>query len=217
MIKISILDDHQGIIDGYLFRLSGDSDIQIVDTMLYGEAVEPALEKSPVDVLILDIHVPTSDDNPAPIPIFFLVKCLVERYPQMAVLIISMSMERALVRKLVDCGISGYILKDDRAAIKDLPSIVRLVANGGVYFSKPVADILKDPHVENATNSLTTRQAEALSLCAAYPEMTTHEIAERMCVADSTVRNLLSNAYLKLNVSNRAAAILKAKSLELIP
>ena len=60
------------------------------------------------------------------------------------------------------------------------------------------------------------RQLEALSLCAAYPEATTAELADRLGVAHSTLRNLLSGAYLRLNVRSRTAAVAKAQRLGLI-
>jgi DNA-binding CsgD family transcriptional regulator len=61
--------------------------------------------------------------------------------------------------------------------------------------------------------SLSPRQLEAISLCAAYPEKTTSEIAALMDVANSTVRNLLSEAYMRLEVPNRMAAVAKARQL----
>jgi DNA-binding CsgD family transcriptional regulator len=63
---------------------------------------------------------------------------------------------------------------------------------------------------------LSNRQTEALSLCAAYPEADTSCLAQQMGVANSTIRNLLSGAYLKLNVRNRAAAVAKARQMGLI-
>jgi two-component system, NarL family, nitrate/nitrite response regulator NarL len=65
-IRVAILDDHQAIIDGYLFRLANAADIQVAATLSYGEDLEPALEKEPVDVLILDVQVPTSATTPTP-------------------------------------------------------------------------------------------------------------------------------------------------------
>jgi ATP/maltotriose-dependent transcriptional regulator MalT len=57
---------------------------------------------------------------------------------------------------------------------------------------------------------------EALSLSAAYPDSSTAELARKMLVSNSTVRNLLSGAYIKLDVHNRSAAIAKARQLGLI-
>ncbi len=63
---------------------------------------------------------------------------------------------------------------------------------------------------------LTKRQIEAPSLCAAYPDESLASLADKLSVTGSTIRNLLSNTYLRLGVSHRAAAIAKARQLALI-
>ena len=210
------MDDHQGIIDGYLYRLSQAEDIDVAATTQNGEELEAAVEAHHIDVLILDVAAPTSADNPNPYPILFMIARLLDQYPTMNVLVISMHMERILVKKVVEAGASGYILKDDRAAIVDLPSIIRAVNEGGVYFSKQVADMLLKPGTGEGDQVLSPRQTEALSLCAAHPEYTSEQIARQMKVANSTVRNLLSGVYLKMGVPNRAAAIARARQMGLI-
>jgi two-component system, NarL family, nitrate/nitrite response regulator NarL len=216
LIRVAILDDHQGIIDGYVYRLAQAEDICVAATMQNGEELEAVVEANHVDVLLLDVEAPTSVDNPNPYPILFMIARLLDQYPEMTVLVISMHMERILVKKVVEAGASGYILKDDRAAIVDLPSIIRAVNEGGVYFSKQVAEMLLKPHAGGSDQMLSPRQTEALSLCAAHPEYTTEQIAHQMKVANSTVRNLLSGAYLRMGVPNRSAAIARARQMGLI-
>ena len=89
MIKVAILDDHQAVIDGYLFRLSSAVDIKVTSQLIFGEEVEPALEARPADVIILDVSVPTSETNPNPYPILYLIPRLVEKYPDLSILVIS--------------------------------------------------------------------------------------------------------------------------------
>jgi two-component system, NarL family, nitrate/nitrite response regulator NarL len=213
-IRVAILDDHQAIIDGYLFRLSNAPDIKVVETLTYGEELEVALSRQPVDVLILDVQVPISAENPSSYPILYLIPRVIDQYPELAVLVISMHDQRTLVRTIMEAGSSGYILKDDRAAMIDLPAIIRLVQSGGFYISQRVAKSLRDH--EKSDPLLTPRQVEVLSFCAAYPAVSTAQLAEKLEVAPSTVRNLLSSAYLKLGVPNRTAAIVKARQLGLI-
>jgi DNA-binding NarL/FixJ family response regulator len=214
-IRVLILEDHQPIIDGYLYRLAGAPDIQVAATLSYGEELEPALAAQPLDVLILDISVPTSAANPNAYPILYLIPRLLERYPQLGILVISMSAQRTMVRALLEAGANGYVLKDDRAAILDLAAIVRLISSGGIFLSQRISGLLKTPAGE-ADSLLTPRQAEILSFCAAYPDISTSDIARQLNIAHSTVRNLLSGAYLRLEVSTRAAAISKARQIGLI-
>lgn len=58
---------------------------------------------------------------------------------------------------------------------------------------------------------------DVLSLCAAYPDKTTADIANDLGVANSTVRNLLSETYQRLNVHSRVSAVTKARQLGMIP
>jgi len=215
LIRVAILDDHQAVIDGYLYRLANCSDIQVIKQMNYGEEVQPFLHLQPVDLLILDISVPSSLSNPNPYPILYLIPQLVENHPDLSILVISMHSQRTLVRLLVEAGANGYILKDDRDAIVDLAAIIRLVHNGGIYFSRKISEMVRSQPGKDE-NLLTPRQLEVLSFCAAYPEVSTSQLAAQLCISPSTVRNLLSGAYMRLDVPNRTAAIARARQLQLI-
>jgi DNA-binding NarL/FixJ family response regulator len=215
-IRVAILDDHQGIIDGYQYRLSGATDIEVVATALYGEELEPILSRKPVDVLLLDVHVPTSASNPNPYPILFQIPKLLQIYPDLSVLVISMHAQRTLISAIMESGASGYILKDDQASIRELASIVRMVANGGVHLSPLAYQQLLKRHTGELGQPLTPRQLEALSLCAAHPGASTAELAKKMNIAHSTMRNLLSGGYLKLKVRTRAEAVARARQMGLI-
>jgi len=215
-IRVAILDDHQGIIDGYLYRLGSAPDIEVVATVLFGEALEATLAKYPVDVLILDVQIPTSPTNPNPYPILYIIPRLLEVYPNLVVLVISMHAQRTLINAVMEAGASGYIVKDDQATIRELPSVVRTVAGGSIYMSQYAYQELKKSKTGALLQPLSPRQQEALSMCAAFPDASTEELAQRMNIANSTLRNLLSGAYLKLNVRTKAAAIARARLMGLI-
>ncbi len=216
-IRVMILDDHQPIVDGYLYRLGDNPKVEITTSISFGEQLEPALEVHPTDVLILDVGVPTSADNSNPYPILHTIPKLLEKYPNLNILVISMFSERALIRTVMEAGASGYILKDDNAAIRDLANVVISVANEGTYLSQKARQaLLKEFNAAGEGPHLTARQREVLSLCAAYPNLKTAELAERMGVLHSTVRNLLSSSYERLGVETRAAAIACARELGLI-
>lgn len=214
-VRVTILDDHQNIIDGYVFRLSANPQIEVVATLNYGEELEPALASHSTDVLLLDVNVPTSAENPNQYPILHIISKLLETHKKLSILVISMYAERGLIRAVMEAGASGYVLKDDQTSARDLASVVMSVAGGGIYFSQKAHQIYST-HLSKENKLLSTRQLEALSLCGAYPNSTTAELADKMSVSNSTVRNLLSAAYTKLDVNNRAAAIARAQQLGLI-
>lgn len=215
-IRVIILDDHQSIVDGYCYRLSLIAEIEVVATLIYGQTLEPTLVQQPADVLLLDVHVPTAPGNPNPYPILHLIPRLLQVYPTLNILIISMIAERGLIRAVMDAGASGYLFKDDQESIQDLGNIVLKVAEGGVHFSPQAQELLLRSQAITDGEGLTPKQVAALSLCLAYPNASTSELAVCMAVANSTVRNLLSAAYLKLGVHTRTGAIAKARQLGLI-
>ncbi len=213
-IRVAILDDHQGIIDGYRYRLEKETTMEIVAAASYWEDLEHLLENEAVDVLLLDVYVPTSRTNANPYPILHVIPRLFERFPDITVIVISVVNRPAMIKAVLDAGASGYILKDDQKALMDLGSIIRTVANDGVFMSRDAHNTYSR-HIPQSIE-LAPRQREALSLCAAYPNLKTAELANRLGIAHSTFRNLLSEAYIRLQVSNRAGAIVKAQQLGLI-
>jgi DNA-binding NarL/FixJ family response regulator len=216
-IRIAILDDHQSTLDGYAYRLTPYKNIEVVATARYASQLDEMLEKQPINVLILDVGVPSSEEDENPYPLLYLLPRLRKAYPEMAILIISMHKLHSLVQAVMKAGAKGYILKDDTQAIMQLGEIVTSVAAGGVYFSEgSFAALVNQPAPEQDVNLITKRQQEALSLCAAKPGYTMDKIAEELDIAGSTLRNLLSDSYKRLKVRNLAAAIIKARELGLI-
>ena len=215
-VRVAILDDHQSIIDGYIYRLSSTPEIDVVATANFGEELESVLSKHRADVLLLDLSVRTSPENPNPFPILYLVPKLLQKYPNLSVLIISMFAEPGLMRSIIEAGASGYILKDDQSAFRELGNIVLSVANGGIYFSKRAHNLYIQAEAANGSDLLTPRQMEVISLCAAYPDASTSDLAQMLTVSNSTVRNLLSSLYLRLGVHSRTAAVEKAREMGII-
>lgn len=215
-IRVAILDDHPSIIDGYLFRLKDNPEVHVVGTGSYGHDLEPLLAEHHADLLILDVSVPTSFANPNPYPVLHVIPKLLQEHTELAILIVSMHNQSTLIKAVMDAGASGYILKDDQESIQKLGEIIVSVANGGIYFSQQSYQQLLKRQSEELDPSLTPRQKEVLSLCASRPDLTTAKLADALDVSPSTLRNLLSNIYVRLDVRNRQAAIAKARQLGLI-
>lgn len=215
-VRVAVLDDHQSVVDGYIYRLSGTPEIDVVATASYGEELEPLLMKHRVDVLLLDLSVRTSPENHNPFPILHIIPKLLQKHADLSILVISMFAEPGLMRSLIEAGASGYILKDDQSAFRELGNVVLSIAHGGIYFSKKAHALYMQTDALNGNEVLTPRQMEVLSLCAAYPDASTSELAEMMSISNSTVRNLLSSVYLRLGVHSRTAAVEKAREMGLV-
>ena len=217
-IRVAILDDHAATAEGYRARLDAEPDLDVVKVMHYGEELEAFLKSNPIDVLLLDIEVKASVENPTQYSTVYLVPRVLDNFPGISVMVISMHGGRAMIETVMDAGAGGYLLKDDLQSFKELPAILRTIVAGGMYLS-PLANKRwrKRRTGELREQALSRSQLEALSLCAAYPNLRLPELAQKMHVANSTIRVTLSGAYRKLGVNTRQAAVAKARQMGILP
>jgi DNA-binding NarL/FixJ family response regulator len=216
-LRVAILENHQSIVDGYRFRLT-PPEFEIAGIAEVYADWEPLLARHPVDAALMDVKVPLRHGSQDPYPILSVMPTLIKRYPEMGVLVISGFVEPTVVVGVMEAGANGYVLKDDSALLVDLAIVVRsVVESRGIYLSPAARAIwMQRQHGRGEPHRLSPRQLEALTLCARNPDASTREVAAQMQVEPSTVRNLLSKAYLRLGVSTRMGAVAKAKQLGLI-
>ncbi len=212
-IRIAILDDHQGIIDGYYLRLGKVVGLEIVATASTAEDLEASLADQSVDAVILDVWVPTGPNNPNPYPILNFIPRLLQTYPDLAIIVISAVNERAFIQAVIEAGANGYILKEDQASYETLGTIVSALAKDGGLYLSPMANQKVGSQRKLA---LTPREMEALSLCNAHPDWPLAKLAKHLGVQPSTIRNTLHGSYIRLEVESRSAAVAKARELGLI-
>jgi len=219
IIHVAIVDDFPAILQGYEGYLANTPHIKIVGSAMCGDELMPLLDRNHVDLLWLDINVPTSKENKMTFPIFHVIPKIIGMYPHINVLIATMYTETTLIKAIIETGVSGYILKDDLYAAQECGAIITsIVRENGRYWSPEVLKVLDESKGKKNKDesSLTPRQIEAISLCAAYPEKSTAQLAEIMDIIDSTFRNHLTDAYFKLGVTNRSGAVAKARESGLI-
>ena len=213
-INVAVLEDHQSIIDGYTYRLNQYPEILVIGTMNYGDELFPFLRTHLLDVFLMDVSVPTSQKNPNPYPILFTLPKILEDYPDLKILVISMHTQPSIIHTVLEAGAHGYIIKDDRTAIAKLGEVIISIADGNPYLSNQVEEIIVDhPY---PTKYLNYQQQKFLSLCASEPGLTYNRMAEKLGIAPSTVRNTFSEIFQRLDVRTRGAAITKARELGLI-
>ena len=167
LITVAVLDDHQSAIDGYEFRFKDSPNIQIKIRANNAAELLEGLSKTSVNVLLLDISVPISQDDKKEIPLFFFIPDLQKKYPDIKILVISMHNEAKLIQSVMDAGASGYIVKDDRASITKLAEIVETIAGGDYHFSKDSFESLLDGQRKNPAVTLVNRPAvtSPIALC----------------------------------------------------
>lgn len=213
-IQVGILEDHVATAMGLKAHLNANPKFEVGWTAQYFEDLDPNLETHHTDILILDVGLPKNREETDPYPIFYAIPHLLEVYPEIKIMVVSMHNRPALFKAIKSAGASGYILKHDVSSFNRLDEILLDVyENDSIYYSQEVLDVLSSKDEQPA---LTRRQNEILSLISSQPGISNVALAKMLYVAPSTVRNHLSDIYLKLGVNNRAAAILKAQQLGLL-
>ena len=207
MIRVLVADDHDIVRRGLTSALRSEPDIEAVGQAANGrEAIDKAVELEP-DVVVMDILMPDLGGLEA-------TSALAHRLPQTKVLILTISDREEDLFHAVKFGARGYLLKS--APIDDIIAAIRQVAEGEAILSPYIAGKLLDElcHEPFTHASLSLRETEVLKLVG--EGMTNHEIADRLIIAESTVKTYLQRVLEKLHLENRAQAIGYAVSHGLI-
>ncbi len=171
--------------------LAIEDDIEVVAQVDRGDrAVEAAVKTNP-DVALLDIEMPGKDAITAAAE-------LRKRLPSRRVLILTVFGRPGYLRKAVDAGISGFLLKD--APPDELATAIRRTARG----EKVIDSDLAVAALSEGSSPLTPRERDVLAMSTRGASV--EEIASSLHLTNGTVRNHLSIAIQKLNARNRAEA-----------
>jgi two-component system response regulator DesR len=192
MIRVLIAED-QAMVRGALASLLAlEGDIEVVAEVGRGdEAVERARALRP-DVALLDIEMPGLDGLAA-------AAALARELPGTRVLILTTFGRPGYLRRAIDAGAAGFVLKD--APASQLAVAIREVHGGGRVIDAALAAAA----IADGVSPLTERERDVLA--AARDEATAAEIAARLHLSEGTVRNYLSAAIRKLDARNRAEAL----------
>ena len=204
-IRILVADDHAGFRSGLDALLATQPDLRVVGDAATGdEAVARALALQP-DVVLMDLNMPGIDGIAA-------TRRIVDTSPHIAILVLTMADHDAAVFDALRAGARGYLLKGaDRA---ELTSAIRAVASGEAIFGPDVARRLMAyfadaPVRAPAFPELSERELEVLELIARG--MSNQQIVDRLVISPKTVRNHISNIFSKLQVRDRAEAVVRAR------
>lgn len=196
MIRILIAED-QGMMRGALALLLGlEEDIEIVAQVGSGDAVIPAALQAHPDIALLDIEMPGLDGISA-------ARALTERLPACRILILTTFGRPGYLRRAMEAGAMGFLVKD--GPVEELAAAIRRVLSG----ERVVDPALAADALKSGSNPLTPRERDVLAASAGGA--TIHDIATRLYLSESTVRNYLSAAIGKTNARNRIEAARTAR------
>jgi two-component system response regulator DesR len=171
--------------------LSLEDDMEIVAEASRGDEVLPAALDTLPDVALLDIEMPGGDGLEA-------AAVLHERLPSCLVLILTTFGRSGYLRRAMESGAVGFLLKD--APASDLAEAIRRAVKG----ERVVDPALAAAALSEGDNPLTEREREVLA--ASESGATIEDIAARLYLSEGTVRNYLSTAIKKLGARNRVEA-----------
>ncbi|HEX6445182.1 MAG TPA: response regulator transcription factor [Streptosporangiales bacterium] len=212
MIGVLVVDDQAMVRGGFAALLSAQDDIEVVGDAANGrEAVELSRRLHP-DVVLMDVRMPEMDGLEAARQLLDPPRG-VEHRPR--VLMLTTFDVDDYVYEALRVGASGFLLKDAPPA--DLVAAVRVVASGDALLAPSVTRRLIEQFARSrpparprpaSLNALTAREVEVLELIARG--LSNGEIAERLVLAEQTVKTHVGRIFAKLGLRDRAQAVVFA-------
>jgi DNA-binding NarL/FixJ family response regulator len=213
-IKVLLVDDQSLFREALANLISSDPSIEVVGSATNGEEALRATVIHQPEVILMDLRMPVMDGVSA-------TKRIKAQFPNVKVIALTTFNDDESVFDAIRAGAVGYLLKD--SSKEELFHAISLAAENK-YFLPPeiTARVVKEftriskpkQKIETIQVNLTTRELEILKLIA--EGISNKEIADRLVIAEGTVKNHISKILEKLNVNDRLQAILKAKNLGII-
>lgn len=208
MTTVLVVDDHALFRAGMLAVLSAMDDVEVVGEAADGESALVAIERFNPQVVLMDLRMPGIGGLAA-------TARVVDRHPEVAVVVLTMSEDSDSVFAALRAGARGYLLKE--AAAGDVQRTIAAVARGEAVFGPRVAEqvvgffsaVVPNSAGPQAFPELTGREREVLEFMARG--LGNADIARRLFLSEKTVRNRVSDILAKLRARTRAEAVARAR------
>jgi DNA-binding NarL/FixJ family response regulator len=198
MIRVFIVDDHPVVIEGIHSLLQNEQDIEWAGQAMNATSCLGFFVNNTADVILMDISMPGMDGVE-------LCGVMKEKYPGVSILGLSTFNQGLYIKKMMENGASGYILKNSPK--EELIEAIHAVHEGNIFFSGEAGQALETYQRYSKTQLpvLTSREKEVLELIA--EGYTNPQIAEKIFLSPFTVDSHRKNLLAKLNVKNTAMLI----------
>jgi DNA-binding NarL/FixJ family response regulator len=206
-IRILVADDHALFRNGLRALFFSVPDTEVVGEAATGDEAIARAEDLQPDVVLMDIQMPGVNGIEA-------TRTIVRNSPHIGVIVVTMFEDDDSVFAAMRAGARGYVLKG--ADQDEILKVIRAVATGEAHFGPEIARRLmtffsapKPVAPSEALPELTAREREVLDLIA--QGRNNQEITKKLYLSHKTVRNHISNIFTKLQVADRAQAIIRAR------
>ncbi|MBL0335529.1 MAG: response regulator transcription factor [Chitinophagaceae bacterium] len=207
MIRVFIVDDHPVVIEGIHALLQHEKDIEWAGQAMNARSCLGFFVNNTADVVLMDISMPGMEGVE-------LCAVMKEKYPGVMILGLSSFNQGLYIKKMMEHGASGYILKN--SSREELIKAIHAVQSGEIYFSGETGQALQEYQKSSMTELpvLSSREKEILGLIA--EGYTNPQIAEKIFLSSFTVDSHRKNLLAKLGVKNTASLIRLAVERKLI-
>ncbi len=192
-LKVLLADDHRLILEGVRASLEATNEFEIVGEATKGSQVLPLVARTRPDVVLLDLRMPEVDG-------LVCLDQIKRRFPEIKVIVLSVSTDQKLIENVLKRGASAYIVKSVNPV--DLPAAIRQAFDETVY----TAIGLPEDSTSSAARTAGLTDRELAILTSLASGMSNAAIAKQLWVAPQTVKFHLTNIYRKLGVANRTEA-----------
>lgn len=216
-MRLLLVDDHALFREGMRLVLQQLPEVtEILEAGSFSEALKVAEANPDLDLALLDLNMPGSDGA-------ISIRYFNQHYPHIPVMVVSGEEGRTIMEKVMASGALGFVCKNSSAPV--MLSALNLVLSGGVYVppqllrpsddaSRQDADRLDKRSTRTNEFGLTARQMEVLQCIA--EGLSNKEIADRLNLAEGTVKIHVAATYQTLRVNNRMEAVRLAEQLGMI-
>lgn len=210
IIKVAITDDHPLVLQGIESMLSTYKEVNVVGVFKTGKETLDNIGKDLPDVLLLDINLPDTNG-------IDLCKIIIKKHPTIKVLALTNFEENSFVKRILNNGAHGYLLKNTSKI--ELLEAIKTVLSGEQFLQKDIQKNLLQQSIGQKTNSsfipkITRREKEVLQ--AISEELTTQEIADKLYISPKTVETHRMNIMSKLGAKNSVGIIKMAMQFNLL-
>lgn len=193
-ITVMVVDDHLIVRQGLRGMLAAAPGIEVVGEAGSGDEAVVVAPRLDPDVILMDLRMPHGDG----------VDAIRRLGPDHRVIVLTTYSDDADIRRAVESGAAGYLLKD--VSVTDLATAIGEVAAGRRAMSPEVAARLAAQ--QQAQPELSERERDVLALVA--DGLTNSEIGARLFIGEATVKTYLVRVFGKLGVADRTAAVVAA-------